>query len=250
MIKLKTLIIEDEEPARALIRSYVEDHQEIEIIGEFADGFSGLKAINELEPDLVFLDVQMPKLTGFELLELLEHRPVIIFTTAYDQYAIKAFEMNAADYLLKPFSRDRFGQAIQKVLKKFKQGETSNTELQAIVKSREEIQEALERIAVRSGKKIHVIPVSDIHFIEANGDYVMIHTDGQRFLKEKTMKYFEDHLDPDQFVRIHRSYIVNVIMISKIELYDKETHLVLLKDGNKLKASRKGYKILRDLLKL
>ncbi len=251
MNKLKVFIIDDEEPARALIRNYLNDHDNLEIAGVFTNGFDGIKAINELKPDLVFLDIQMPKLTGFEMLELIDHYPYIIFTTAYDQYAIKAFELNAVDYLLKPFSRERFGAAVNKAIKIHENKNEESKSVQDLLKSREKLTEQLHRIAVRSASKIHVIPVHDIHFLAADGDYVMIHTRNSRYLKEKTMKYFESHLDSAVFVRIHRSYIVNVNEISRIELYDKENHIVLLKHNeNRLKASKSGYKLLREVLNL
>lgn len=251
MAKYKTFIIDDEEPARVLVKNYLEAYADFEIAGEYQDGFNGAKAINEIKPDVVFLDIQMPKLDGFELLEILEHHPVIIFTTAYDQYAIKAFEMNAIDYLLKPFSKDRFKKAIEKAIEKLSEQASNKATVNKIIESREQQTEELQRIAVRSGSGINVIPVEDICYFEADGDYVMIHTKNNRYLKEKTMKYFESHLDPAQFVRIHRSYIVNVNDIAKIELYDKENHIVLLKSNPaRLKASKNGYKLLRKILKL
>jgi len=251
MKKYQTFIIDDEEPARLLVRNYLESYTDFEITGEYQDGFNGAKAINEFKPDMVFLDIQMPKLDGFELLELLEHHPVIVFTTAYDQYAIKAFEMNAVDYLMKPFSRERFEQAIHKAAAKLKENLSFKNSVNSLITSHDQQNDELQRIAVRSGSGIQVIPVQDIHFFEAEGDYVMIHTKNNRYLKEKTMKYFESHLDPSQFIRVHRSYIVNVNEIGKIELYDKENHIVLLKNNpQRLKASKNGYKLLRKILNL
>jgi len=249
-MKIRTILVEDEEPARELLKNFLADHYEIEVIGECADGFSGVKSINELKPDLVFLDIQMPKLSGFELLELLEINPLIIFTTAFDQYAIKAFEMSAVDYLLKPFTRERFSQAVKKSVDKFKNKQSDHTSVNAVIKAIDDKPEMLERIAVKTGSKIHVIPVDDIFFLEAEGDYVMIHTKDGKHLKEKTMKYFETHLTPSQFVRIHRSYIVNVNEILRIELYDKENYSVLLKNSTSLKASSSGYKLLKQVLNL
>ena len=249
-MKIKTIIIEDEEPARELLKKFLADHDEIEVIGEFADGFSGVKAINELKPDLVFLDIQMPKLNGFEMLDLVETSPLIIFTTAFDQYAIKAFEMSAVDYLLKPFTRERFSQAVKKVVDKFDNKQNDHSSVNAVIKAIDEKPEMLERIAVKTGSKIHVIPIDDIFFLEAEGDYVMIHTKDGKHLKEKTMKYFETHLEPSQFVRIHRSFIVNVNEILRIELYDKENYSVLLKNTTSLKASSSGYKLLKQVLNL
>lgn len=247
---LKTLLIDDEQPARDVVKHYLKDFPQIEILGEFTDGFSGLKAIQELKPDLVFLDVQMPKLTGLELLDLLEEPPLIIFSTAYDQYAIKAFEMNAIDYLLKPYAKERFGQAVAKAVAQAEAGNRGTAPVQNLVKTLEEAPEFLQRIAVKSRHKVTVIPIDEIIYLEAEGDYVMLHTKDGRHLKEKTMKYFESHLDPEQFIRIHRSYIVNAKFIDRIEYYDKENYAVLTKTGAKLRASTTGYKLLRQSLNL
>ncbi len=247
---LRTLLIDDEQPARDVVKHYLKDFPQIEVLGEFADGFSGLKAIQELKPDLVFLDVQMPKLTGLELLDLLEEPPLIIFSTAYDQYAIKAFEMNAVDYLLKPYARERFGQAVSKAIAQAEAGTRGSAPVQNLVKTLEESPEFLQRIAVKSRHKVTVIPIDEIIYLEAEGDYVMLHTKDGRHLKEKTMKYFESHLDPEHFIRIHRSYIVNAKFIDRIEYYDKENYAVLTKTGAKLRASTTGYKLLRQSLNL
>ncbi len=248
--KIRTLIVEDEEPARAIVKEYLKSISEIEIIGEASDGFSGAKAINEMKPDLVFLDVQMPKLTGFELLELLDHPCLIVFTTAYDQYALKAFEMNAVDYLLKPFSLTRFQEAIQRAIVRFHANQTDVKTAEAVIKTNEETIEYLERIAVRKGGSIEVIPVGDIIYVESDGDYVVIHTSKGKFMKEKTMKYLETHLVPANFVRIHRSYIVNVEKIQRLELYEKDSYLVVLQNGEKLRSSDSGQKTLRHRLNL
>jgi len=247
---IRTILIDDEQPAREVVKHYLKDFNEIEIIGEVADGFSGLKAIQELKPDLVFLDVQMPKLTGLELLELLDQPPLIIFSTAYDQYAIKAFEMNAIDYLLKPYSKERFAQAVHKAIGQSGTLNQVNTPVQNLVKTLEESLEFLQRIAVKSRHKVSVVPVDEIIFLEAEGDYVMLHTKESKHLKEKTMKYFESHLDPNQFIRIHRSFIVNAKFIDRIEYYDKENYAVLMKNGAKLRASTTGYKILKQVLNM
>ena len=249
-MKLKVLIIDDEEPARDIMKHYLKDIDEIEIMGEFVDGFSGLKAIQELRPDLVFLDVQMPKLTGLELLELLDQPPMIIFSTAYDHYAIKAFEMNAIDYLLKPYSKERLVQSVQKALTQAGTGEKTASQVQNLVKTLEENTEYLQRIAVKSRHKVSVIPVNEVIYLEAEGDYVMIHTKDNKHLKEKTMKYFETHLDPERFIRVHRSSIVNADHIHRLELYDKENYVVILKNNVSVKASSTGYKLLKERLHL
>jgi two-component system LytT family response regulator len=246
----KAIIIDDEQPARELIKYYLKNFPDIELLGDFADGFSGLKAIQDLKPDIVILDIQMPKLTGFELLELLEDPPHIIFSTAYDQYAIKAFEMTAVDYLLKPYSAERFAQAIKKVQQLILSKNPGKPQVDNLVATIEANPEFLQRIAVKTRHKIEVIPVTEISYIEADDDYVTLHTATDKFLKEKTMKYMESHLDPTQFVRIHRSFIVNVNQIARLELYQKETYNVLLKNGTSIRASATGYKELKQLLNL
>src|SRR5512138_103526 len=246
----KALVIDDEAPAREIIKAYLSKYPEITVAGEFEDGFTGLKAIQEMKPDLVFLDVQMPKLTGFELLEILDQPPVIIFSTAYDQYAIRAFELSATDYLLKPYTAERFGLAVRKALDKLSSGADRNTGIQTLVQSSEENPEILQRIAVKVRHNVHVVAVQDILYIEADGDYVSIITPTGKYLKEKTMRYFETHLDPSRFVRIHRSFIVNVEQIARVELYDKEQYAVKLKNGVSLKASSSGYKTLKEKLKM
>ncbi len=247
--KLQTLIIEDEELARNLLRSYLKDHPEIEIIGECENGFDGLKAINEKKPDLVFLDIQMPKITGFEMIELLDYKPQIIFTTAYDQYALKAFELNAVDYLLKPFSKDRMLAAIEKVQHRILNAEDNSEKLEELANFRSG-EECIDRIVVKDRHKIHIITADQIRYIESLDDYVMIYTKDGRHMKQKTMKYFETNLDPKNFIRIHRSYIVQVDNIAEIQQYEKESYIVILKDANKtkLKVSKTGYKKIKEVL--
>jgi len=243
---ITAIIVEDEKLARDIIRDYLKDHQEIKIIGEYEDGFSGLKAINELKPELLFLDIQMPKLTGFEMLEVLDHVPAIIFTTAYDQYAIKAFEHNAVDYLLKPFSRLRFLEAVKKARERIGSGDMNITDkLLEHIDNQEEI---IHRVVVRWGSKIHILPVADLRYIQAEDDYVMLFTKDNKYLKQKTMKFFESHLSPDEFIRIHRSYIVKLSEIAQMQLYEKDSYIVILKDGTKLPVSKGGLPNLKKLL--
>lgn len=245
---LRAIIIEDEEPARILLKKYLESFDNIELITECSDGFAGVKAINELKPDIVFLDVQMPKLTGFEVLEIIDFQPVIIFTTAYDQYAIKAFEANAVDYLLKPFSKQRFEQSIQKAIEIIKSKQ--NLPIKQLIESNDDKVESLNRIAIKNGGEINLISVDDIIYLESNGDYVNIYTKNGRFLKEKTMKYFENHLDASKFIRIHRSYIVNANEIRKIEHYGKETYVAILKNNVSLSISVSGYRKIKEIIEI
>jgi two-component system LytT family response regulator len=246
MTKQKAIIVEDESLARDLVKNYLLAQKNIELIGEFADGFSGLKAINELKPDIVFLDVQMPKLTGLELLELVEGNPHIIFTTAYDQYAINASDLNAVDYLLKPFSKERFEKALNKVFTKIENSLTSNSVAQLSTHLSE--YKKLDKIVVKSNSNIYVIPLDDVFFIESEDDYVMIHTAKGKHLKHQTMKFYEEHLDPSKFIRIHRSFIVKLAEINKIEKYGKDTYQVILKNGIDLKVSRSRYQELKTTL--
>lgn len=241
----RVIIVEDEEPARDLLKRYLSASTNIEIIGEFADGFEAAKAINSLKPDLVLLDIQLPRLTGFEILEIIEHPAAIIFTTAYDEYALKAFERNAVDYLLKPFSRDRFLQALERA--KERMAAKSAPKLETLAENLTP-NEPLNRIVVKTGKAIQVVPIEQIEMIEASDDYVSIYTNQERFVKKQTMKYFEERLNPNTFIRTHRSYIVNITQIASIELYEKDSYIGILRNGNKVKISASGYKELKEKL--
>jgi two-component system, LytTR family, response regulator len=244
--KIRTIIVEDEELARNLLKSFLNDNENIELIAECENGFEGVKTINELKPDLVFLDIQMPKITGFELLELIDHKPNIIFATAYDQYALKAFDYNAADYLLKPYSKIRMNEAIEKVADRIRtEGPDSDIAKKVSEYPREE---HLDRIVVKDRHKIHIISVDQIRYIESMDDYVMIYTKEGRYVKQKTMKCMESDLNPKNFIRIHRSFIVKVDEISEIQQYEKEAYIVILHDKTKLKVSKTGYKNLKEIL--
>ena len=248
MNKIKTLIIDDESLARDLLRHYLSKDERVEIIGECSNGFEGVLAIQELNPDLVFLDIQMPKITGFEMLELVPDPPVIIFSTAYDQYAIRAFEANAIDYLLKPYPSERVTAALNKAVEKLKT-KSIDPEINKLIKTHDEESGILNRVVVKSGRKIQVIPVESIQYIESQDDFVMIYCNEGHFLKQKTMKFFDEHLDANQFVRIHRSYLLNLSHISEIQQYEKESWIVLTKQGAKLKVSKAGYSNLKEKLK-
>ncbi len=245
--KLRTIIVEDEELARSLLGSFLKAFNNIEIIHECENGFEGVKMINELKPDLVFLDIQMPKITGFEMLELLEHKPEIIFTTAYDQFALKAFEYNAADYLLKPFSKTRLKEALDKVVDRFVKHELKTDLIENVTNYPQD--GYLDRVVVKDRHKINIIPVDQIRYIESMDDYVLIYTKEKRHMKQKTMKYFEGALNPKDFVRIHRSYIVKVEEIAEIQQYEKESYIVILHDKIKLKVSKTGYKKIKEVLR-
>jgi len=248
MKKIKTVIIEDEAPARELLKYYLKDFGEIDIIAECADGFSGLRIISFSKPDLVFLDIQMPRLTGFELIEVMTEKPAIIFTTAYDQFAIKAFELNAVDYLLKPFPKERLHDAVKKAIEKIGISKDEEKSARSIIEKFPKSQSPLNRIVVRKGNAINLIPVSQLKYVEAQDDYVMIYHSAGKALKQQTMKYYEKNLPLKEFVRIHRSYIVSVQEINRIEPYGKDNHVAILKSGEKLPVSRSGYKHLKDEL--
>lgn len=241
---MKSIIVEDEELSRELIKNFLKDQPDIQIIRECENGFEGIKAINELNPDLVFLDIQMPKLNGFEMLELIDPSPEIIFITAHNEYAIRAFEMNAVDYLLKPYSKDRLLNAIDKARQRILTGQGTQEKVNRLIQ--QPLTDYLERIVVKSGSKIRVIPVDRIVYLEAQDDYVMIYTDEGKYLKKGTMKYFEEHLHDASFVRVHRSYIVKIDQVSMIEPYSKENYIMKLKNGAHIRISRKGLKNIRE----
>lgn len=247
---INAVIVEDEKPARDLIISYLKPFRSIKIKAEFADGFTGIKGINEIKPHLVFLDIQMPKLSGFELLELLDHQPEIIFTTAYDEYALKAFEMNAVDYLLKPFAKSRFEEAVNRAVKRILASEKQNDLAKKRVFFEKGTGETIERIVIKSGNSINIIPVDDVIYMEAQDDFVLVYTHDGRHLKQQTMKYFEENLPGNKFIRVHRSFIVRIDNINKIEQYGKESYKVILNNNRSVPVSRSGYARLKDKLGL
>lgn len=247
---LRAIIVDDEAPARAVIRKYLQDFPGIVVIGECDNGFAAIKLIQTGRPEMVFLDIQMPRLTGFELLELLEDPPVIIFTTAYDQYALRAFEVSAADYLLKPFSRARFGEAIQKALRLVQHGGRRQRQIKNVLTAHRQEREPLERIAVKDGSKISVIPVVRLVRIEAMGDYVMLHTTMGKFLKQQPLKYFAAHLDAPEFLQVHRSHIVRIMAIREVAPLGNGTAELRLADDSRVPVSRSGYRRLQEVLGL
>ena len=248
MKEIKVIIIEDEEPARDILRHYIKNHPSLKIVEECADGFAGLKAIKEHNPDLVFLDIQMPRLTGFEMLEVMDEKPLIIFTTAYDQYAIKAFDLNAVDYLMKPVSSERFSAAVARAVDKLDKGKEAIVKPSALLENKPDGAAELTRVVVRKNNAINIIPVGAIRYIEAQDDYVMVYHTGGKALKQQRMKFFEESLPSSEFTRVHRSYIVRISEIAKIEPYGKENYVAVLKGGDKLPVSRAGYKHLKDEL--
>lgn len=247
--KITALIIDDEKLARDIIKKYLEQNDEIKILGECTNGFEGIKSINELKPGLIFLDIQMPKINGFEMLELLDYQPEIIFTTAFDQYAIKAFEVNATDYLLKPFSKERFDDALKKSFTKINNSLNSKDNYKKLLTKINETQEFLDRIVVKTNQKIVIIPVEKINYLEAQDDYVMIYAELGKFLKQQKMKFYEEHLNEKEFIRVHRSYIVNINVVKQIDLFEKESYKLTLKNGEKIPVSKSGYAKIKEMMK-
>ncbi|HYC86192.1 MAG TPA: response regulator, partial [Chryseosolibacter sp.] len=235
---IKAVIIDDEPLARSIVLEYLQDFPGITVAQECNDGFEGVKAISQHKPDLIFLDIQMPKINGFEMLELLENPPAVIFTTAFDEYAIRAFEAHAIDYLLKPFSKERFAKALDKWLRNYRHADQKNS-----LELPEEIRQPEEktRIVVKESGNIRIIPVDEIMYIEAFDDYVKIYTGREMFMKKKTMAFYEKTLDPNTFTRVHRSYIVNLTLLTRIEPLEKDAHVALLKNGTRIPLSKSGY---------
>jgi two-component system, LytTR family, response regulator len=249
--KLTAAIVDDEELARALLREYIGSGPDIEIVAECANGFEAVKAIAEKKPDLVFLDIQMPKLDGFEVLELIGPEVAVIFVTAYDQYAMRAFDEHAVDYLLKPFSLERFQKALERARQRLSAKRQSGGETPPateLARAARPPQEFVQRIVVKDGARVHIIPVDRLDYAESQDDYVSLHSQGKSYLKEQTISSLEAALDPQRFVRIHRTVIVNLERIAKIEPYGKDSRVAVLSDGSQLPVSRTGYERLRSLL--
>ena len=257
---LRAVIVDDEELARVLLKEQLLTAGGVEVVAECANGFEAVKAVGELQPDLLFLDIQMPKLDGFEVLELIDPPPAVIFVTAYDQYALKAFDANAVDYLLKPFAEDRLAAALEKARALAGMGQEGghDVELREQASLREQAARVaaaarppdrpLERIVVKDGSKVHIIPIAKLDRAEAQDDYVALHSQGKAYLKQQTISSLAEQLPGKQFVRIHRSHIVNVDRIDRIEPYTKDSRVVVLRDGSQLPVSRSGYGNLRALL--
>ena len=242
---MRILIVDDEDLARAILREYLAGRPDIEIVGECANGFDAVKMIAELKPDLALLDVQMPKLDGFEILELVQDNVAVIFVTAYDSYALRAFDVHAVDYLLKPFTADRLYAALDRARLRVGDKPVAAADLAAAARPPDQY---LERVAVRDGSKVHIIPVHKLDYVEAQDDYVSLASGGRKVLKQQTISSLERGLDPAMFLRIHRSVIVNVERVAKIEPYTKDTKLAILRDGTRLPVSRSGYQRLREFI--
>jgi two-component system LytT family response regulator len=247
---LRVMIVDDESPARSLLREYLAAEADVVVAGECTNGFEAVKAIAEHAPDLVLLDVQMPKLDGFEVLELLERPPAVVFVTAYDEYALKAFEVHAVDYVLKPVSRERLSEALAHARARLAGEGNAPVSLPAVslAASARAPGQFVERILVKDGAKVHVIPVQRLDWIEAQDDYAAIHAEGKMHLKPRPLAEVSAGLDPDRFVRIHRSYVLNIERLSRIEPLAKDSRVAILHDGRQLPVSRAGYARLKELL--
>jgi two-component system LytT family response regulator len=258
---LRVVVVDDEMLARQVLKEHLVARQDLEIIAECANGFEAVKAITELQPDLVLLDIQMPKLDGFEVLELVGRQVPVIFVTAYDEFAVRAFEIHAIDYLLKPFSAERINDAIDRARARLREpepeqatgtGSGSGAEALSLQQLRTEAKPAaagpLERVLIRDGSKVHVIPVDDVDFVQAQDDYVCFHAGGKQYLKEQPLAEVEAALDAARFVRIHRSFLLNVDRLARVEPLTKDSRIAILKDGRKLPLSRAGYQRLNALL--
>jgi two-component system, LytTR family, response regulator len=246
MKPIGAMIVDDEELARGLIREMLRKHPDIEVVAECANGFEAVKAAAEHQPGLIFLDVQMPKLDGFEVLELVGADAAVIFVTAYDTYAMRAFDVHAVDYLLKPFSEERFDAALERARQRNGQKMPDPAELSAAARPPSQY---LERIVIRDGTKVHILPVAKLDYVEAQDDYVSLHSGGKDYLKQQTISSLESALDPSRFIRIHRSYIVNLERVVKMEPYTKESRVAVLANGKQLPVSRAGYARLSELLR-
>jgi len=244
--RLRIVIVDDEPLARAVVREYAQGDADIEIVADCANGFEAVKAVADHKPDLVLLDVQMPKLDGFEVLELLGREQPVIFVTAYDQYALRAFEVHAVDYLLKPFSVERFQEAMQRARERMRA--RAALPLEDLVRDARPRSGPAERILIRDGANVHVLPADSIDYVEAQDDYVAFKSAGKQYLKDQTLAAVEAMLDPARFVRIHRSFILNIDRIAKVELYAKDSRMATLRDGTRLPVSRAGYARLSELL--
>jgi two-component system, LytTR family, response regulator len=243
--KIFTLIVDDEELARLVLRELIQEHPELELVAESANGFEAVKAVGEHKPDLIFLDVQMPKLSGFDVLELIGTETAVIFVTAYDQYAMQAFDVHAVDYLLKPVGRERFEAALERAKSRIGDRMPAAHELAAAARPPKEF---LERIVVKDGTRVTLIPIGKLDYAEAQDDYVALATEGKKHLKQQTIASLEACLDPERFVRVHRSYVVNFERVVRIEPYGKDSRLAILADGTRLPVSRAGYARLKTLL--
>jgi two-component system LytT family response regulator len=240
----RVLIVDDEQPARAILREYLSQRPDVRILGECANGFEAVKACADEKPDVVFLDIEMPKLNGFETLELLDASIAPVFVTAYDRYAVKAFEVHAVDYVLKPFTRERLFEALERARAR-RGGPKDAPALSAAAREQDRY---LDRIVVRDGARVHILPVEKLDYAEAQDDYIGLKSEGKTYLKAQTLASLAAALDPKRFLRVHRSYVLNLDRLARLELYAKNSHVAVLRDGVKIPISREGHARLREIL--
>lgn len=247
-MSIRTVLVDDEELARNLLREYLSLEADIDIVAECANGFDAVKCISEQRPHLLFLDVQMPKLNGFEVLELIGNEIAVVFVTAYDQYATKAFDASAVDYLLKPFDLERFKSALGRARQRI--GAKTGINASELRQAASPPGDYVQRIVVKDGTNLHVIPIQQLDYVEAQDDYVALHARGKTHLKEQAISHLERSLDPARFVRVHRSYLVNLERVAKVEPYTKDSRLAVLADGSKIPVSRSGFLRLKELMRI
>jgi two-component system LytT family response regulator len=242
---LKVLIVDDEPLARQVARQYAEAVPGVEVVGECANGYEAVKAVSEAVPDVLVLDVQMPKLSGFDVLELIGGGPAVIFATAHDEFALKAFEVHAVDYLLKPFSQERMAEALERA-----RGRLAAEAAGAALALRDALRQVrIERILVRDGGRVHIVPVDRLDYVQAQDDYVMLYAGEKTLLKEQPLSSLEAQLDPARFVRIHRSYLINLARLERVELEAKDRRVAVLTTGARLPVSRSGHQRLTEALR-
>lgn len=242
---LRVLVVDDEALARAVIREQLESFADVVVVGECANGFEAVKAVSDLDPDLLLLDVQMPKLDGFEVLELLDREPCVVFVTAHEEHAVRAFEVHAVDYVLKPFTAERLREALERARGR---GRLGLQRTRQVARAASAGGRWLDRVLIRDGSQLHLIPAGEIESVEAQDDYVCIRARGRKYLKQQTLAELEQQLDPVRFVRVHRSWIVNVERLARLESYAKDSRATILQDGTRVPVSRSGYARLRQLL--
>ncbi|HKA35466.1 MAG TPA: response regulator [Thermoanaerobaculia bacterium] len=242
----RVLIVDDEDPARAVLREMLGGVPHVEIVGESSNGFDAVRAASELKPDCVFLDIQMPRLDGFEVMELLDPSIAVVFVTAYDQYAVKAFDVHAVDYVLKPFSETRLGEALARARARLESGRRQDAA--AIAAATRPPGQFASRIVVRDGPNIRVIPVEKLDLAEARDDLVVLKSEGKTFSKAQTLAALVSSLDPSRFLRVHRSYVINLDRLRQVELYAKNSHVAILADGSRIPISREGHARLKEFL--
>ncbi len=245
---MRVIVVDDETLARSILIEHLAKVPDVQVIGQAANGFEAVKLAEETQPDLIFLDIQMPKLSGFEVLELLgERAPAVIFTTAFDEYALRAFEVHAVDYLLKPVEPARLKEAVERAAERLRNRAPQPSAQQLAVAARPP-GKTLERVLIRHEGRVHVLPLERIDYVEAQDDYLAFASNGKRLRKQQTMSELETQLDPTRFVRIHRSFILNIERLARIDLYGKDSWLAILSDGSKLPMSRTGHAKLKELI--